>query len=136
MHDRALPRENEKALIFILANRVMAHANLGPKKKKEVLELAATVVMYDHGYKQVQGVDRLSRTWAKRLEASFQFGANTQLLNARHKGSVGYTDQLEAEHPGYIHELYRYAEQTLGNQARYEDLAKCTNARSRIPGEE
>ena len=54
----------------------------------------------------------------------------------QHKGSVADTTQLEAEYPSYIHELYRYAKKTLGNQARYEDLAKCMNARSRVAGEE
>ena len=35
-------------LMFVLANRVMVHAYLGPNEKKEVLEVAAMVTMYDH----------------------------------------------------------------------------------------
>ena len=57
-----MPGEHEKAMIFILANRVMAHANLSEQQKKEVLEHAATVILYDHGYAKVYGVDALTRT--------------------------------------------------------------------------
>ena len=57
VHNHTLPGENEKALMFVLANHVMAHAYLGPNEKKEVLELAAMVIMYDHGYQKVKGIE-------------------------------------------------------------------------------
>ena len=45
--------------MFILANRVMAHPYLGPSEKKAVLELIEIVIMYDHGYQKVKGVEDL-----------------------------------------------------------------------------
>ena len=75
-------------------------------------------------------------TWSKQPEAAFESGADTHPLKARHKGSVSYTTQLEAEHPSYIHKLHRCAKKALGIQACCEDLAKCMSAWSRIAGEE
>ena len=62
MHNRTLPRKNEKALMFVLTNCVMVHAFLGPNKKKDVLELAAMVLVYGHGYQKVKSIGRLART--------------------------------------------------------------------------
>ena len=44
VHNHTLPGENEKALTFVLANRVMERTYLGLNEKKEVLELAAMVI--------------------------------------------------------------------------------------------
>ena len=56
-------------------------------------------------------------------------------LKAHHKGSVAYTEKLEAEYPGYIHVLYRYTERTIGNQLRYEDIAQTMNNKSAVDTE-
>ena len=40
-----LLRENEKALVFILANHMMTHADLSEKERKEVLVLAVRVIV-------------------------------------------------------------------------------------------
>ena len=136
MHDKIKSSKSVKSQIFLLANLVVIHSSLDGKERIEAPKLAASFVFYDHGYRSVSGVIELSGMWSARLETAFESGSDTRPLKARHKGSVAYTNQLEAEHPGYIHELYRYAERTLGNQACYEDLAKCMNARSRIPGED
>ena len=131
-----LLRENEKALVFILANRVMAHADMSKKERKEVLALAARVILYDHGYKQIKGVEGLTRTWATRLDAAFVSGADQHPLKAHYKGRTAYTDKLEKACPGYIRELYRYAERTVSNQASFEDLARTMNSKSNVPGEQ
>ena len=39
----------------------MAHADLSKKERKEVLALAARVILYDHGYKQIKSVKGLTR---------------------------------------------------------------------------
>ena len=55
---------------------------------------------------------------------AFESGTDTRPLKARHKGSVAYTDKLEAEYPGHIHFLYRYAKRSISNQSRYKDIAQ------------
>ena len=95
MHNHTLPGENEKALMFVLANRAMAHAYLGLNEKKEMLELATMVIIYDHGYQKVKGIGGLTRTWARRLVNAFVSRADQYPLKAKHKGRTAYTDKLE-----------------------------------------
>ena len=102
-------------LIFDLANRVIAKSKLTSKERQQVLELAATIIFYNHGYKQVRGLHNLDQLWRRRLTEAYLKGANTDPLQVRHKGSVSYTDKLEGAYPGYICELFRWAQKTLGN---------------------
>ena len=44
------------------------------------LELAATVILYDHGYKQASGILGLTKTWQPRLDAAFISGADQRPL--------------------------------------------------------
>ena len=53
VHGRTNSSKHVKCLIFLLASKVMAHSNLEPKDRVEVLQLAATVIAYDHGYRSV-----------------------------------------------------------------------------------
>ena len=131
IHNRKHPSETVKFLIFDLAQRVMTYSNLNPKMRKKALELSAKLIMYDHGYKKVSGISKLDKTWGKRLEEAYLNGSDTQPLRSRHKGSTSYTDKLERSNPGYIRELYRYAEKTIGNQASYEQLARVMNEKSK-----
>ena len=101
-----MPGEHEKAMIFILANHVMAYANLKEQKKKEVLELAATVVLYNHGYSKIYPVNALTWTWSKRLDAALFSGTSVHPLRALQKGRMPYTDKLEEAEPGYALFLY------------------------------
>ena len=93
------------------------------------------VTSYNYRFRQVWGVNKLGKTWTQRLEAAFESVADTHPLKVRHKGSVAYTDKLEAEYPGYIHFLYGYAEHTIGNQSRYEDIARTMNKKSAVDTE-
>ena len=139
LHKRALPGENEKNLIFILTNRVLTQAANKEERRRQAktaLELAATVILYDHGYKKVSGVYGLTETWQPRLDAAFISGADQRPLRSKHKGRTAYTDKLERSHPGYIRELYRYAERTLGGQASFEDLAQTMNNKSEVRAEQ
>ena len=114
----------------------MAHADMSKKERNEVLALVARVILYGHGYKKIKGVEGLTRTWAIRLDAAFVSGADQHPLKAHYKGRTAYTDKLEKAFPGYIRELYRYAERTVSNQASFEDLARTMNSKSNIPGEQ
>ena len=100
-----------------------------------MLELAAIVIMYDHGYQKLKSTEGLTRTWARRLDDAFVSEADQHPLKAKHKGRTAYTDKLKRAELGYIHELYRKSERTLGNQTSFEDLARNMNAWSKVPGE-
>ena len=131
--------EAERSYVFILANCVLSNVTtqeLNSKDRDEVLANAARVIAYDNGFKEVKGLCGLTRTWRKRLYAALVSGVDQHPLRAHYKGRTAYTDTLERAHPGYIRELYRYAEKTLGNQASYEDLARTMNAKSKAPFED
>ena len=53
IHNKVNSSETVKFLTFLLANRVMAHSKLEQKDRKKVLEHAATVIFYNHGYRKV-----------------------------------------------------------------------------------
>ena len=134
LHNKKFPDENLKYLIFALANLVTAHSNLAADKetRKQVLEYSATLLFYDHGYKQVQGISSLDKTWGTRLENAFVNGSDTRPFLGRYTGRISYTDRLEKTHPGYIRQLYRYAEKTVGNQATFQSLANTMNKKSAV----
>lgn len=62
IHNRKRPSETLKFLIFDLACRVINHSNLGVKMRKKPLLLAAKLLMYDHGHKEVKGISNLNKT--------------------------------------------------------------------------
>ena len=130
VHRRVNSSETAKYLIFLLANRVMAWSKLERKDRKQVLVYSATIILYDHGYKKVKGSGELTKTWEKRLEAAYLSGADTNPLETRYKRRISLADRLDKEHPGYIRQLYRYAEKIIGNQASFEDLARTMNCKS------
>ena len=88
------------------------------------------MILFDHGYKQVSGVLGLTETWKSRLYAAFVSGADHHPLQSKHKRRTAYTNKLDATHPGYIHELYRYAEKTLGYQASFDNITRTMNKKS------
>ena len=62
-------------------------------------------------------------TCGNRFEDAFQNGNATHPLCDKRKGSTAYTKKIEANHPGVIHNLYRYAQQTIGNQSSFIFIA-------------
>ena len=63
LHKKVYPDENLKYLIFDMANRVTAYSNLQSRLRRQVIQHAATVLFYDHGYKGVKGMSSLDHTW-------------------------------------------------------------------------
>ena len=59
VNDGVLLGGNRKAFIFMLANPVFAHTNLGKKERKEVLGFAARIILFDHGFRKHQGVSEI-----------------------------------------------------------------------------
>ena len=127
LHKGKLPTENVKYLIFVLSHRVMSHSKLDAEDAKvsqQVCEYAAKLLMYDHGYKQVKGISKLTSTWGERLSNAFKGGSDTRPLQSHVRGRTKYTDKIESEHPGLLRRIFRYAQHAIGNQASFEDIAR------------
>ena len=80
VHDNIGSRNAVKSQVFLLAILVVIYLRLDNKEQKEALKLAADIVFYDHGYKSICGVNKLRRTWSKRLKAAFVEGADNTLI--------------------------------------------------------
>lgn len=130
IHNRKMPDEFLKYLIFDLSSQVLKGTNMPKKLQNRVLAAAATVHFYDCGYKQVAGISNLEKVWRERLNQCHINGSNTRPLQTRYMGRTKYTDKIESDYPGYIREMYRYAEKTIGNQSSFTALAKTMNSKS------
>ena len=129
------PSTEVKAQILLCTERVMRRSNLAEKKRKQVRNTVAKVLMYDHGYKAVAGITNLESTWGRRLDNAFQTGTDTNPLGNNIKGKVSYVVKFTAEHgSGSIRQLFRYAQDTIGNQANYTEIAICMNEKARANG--
>jgi hypothetical protein len=74
--------------------------------------------------------------WDKKLQDYFQSGDETdRAVSPRHAGSRDYVTRMENIHPGYLHELWRYAVKTKGSAAKFQELAETMNLKSAAPGE-
>ena len=48
---------------------------------------------------------------------------------------MAYLDYIDKKHCGFVHELYRYASDTVGSKASFLAMSLCMNERSQINGE-
>ena len=73
-------------------------------------------MFYDHGYTGVYG---LSNRWAwnSRVDVANKTGNTAHPLRGQYKGIKSIASCIEKEHPGYIHELYRFV-QMFSTQTR------------------
>lgn len=134
VHKRKEMDERTRSLTLLLYNEVMSKSpKLSSAERKDVLKDAATIVMYDQGYEKVSGITKINKTWYRRLLAYFKTGDGRTPLKNKSKGRFSYRDKIEAEHPGYITELYRKAEQRMGWQGSFPAMAAKINMISRTP---
>ena len=129
---RKEPCETLRGSLLDFVQRVMQHSNLkGAVDRDEVLRLCAKILFYDFGYKEVKGISNMYKTWDKRVQQSHQCGSDLHPLRSKVHGYPAYTVQLEKDHPGYIRDLFRYAQKTIGYQASFEELARTMNEKSK-----
>ena len=69
-------------------------------------------------------------TCGNRLEDAFQNGNATHHLRDKRKGNTAYTDKIEANPPGVIRKLYRYAKQAIGIQSLFIFIAQTMNRKA------
>ena len=81
------------------------------------------MLFHDSGYKSVQGLFHLDKTWRKRMEDSYCPGSNNHPLCGLYKGAHRHTDRFDEENPVGMLKYFRYAQKAIGNQASWADLA-------------
>jgi hypothetical protein len=75
--------------------------------------------------------------WDKSLTKALETGEDTDsVISPRNAGTKSNTFQMEVKHPGYLHELWRYAIRTKGSGATYRELAETMNEKSASPAEQ
>ena len=56
-------------------------------------------------------------------------------LIANHKASISYVDIIENDHPGYLHELYRYTTKIVCHKSSFAEIAIVMNDKSSVSPE-
>lgn len=109
---------------------------LAYKRRQEIAKAACRQVAYDLGYKQPLAHAQLPY-WYGRLQDAFATGADQEdPVSPSQCGRQSYVQDIEDRHPGYLHELFRYATDEKGALASFPELAECMNENSAIPGEQ
>lgn len=104
-------------------------------RRNFIAKAACRQVAYDLGYKAPLAATRLPY-WYGSLNVAIADGENQDPVSPSRSGSRKYTDDLDRLHPGYLRELYRYAESVLGSLSTWDELAESMNLKSATPGEE
>ena len=76
--------------------------------------------------------------WDKEVSTLLNTGDTTvgMYLKPSARGSLAYVDYLEKKCPGYLHDMYRYSINTIGEKASFMTISECMNERSRTSTEE
>jgi hypothetical protein len=105
------------------------------KERQEIAKAACIQVAYDLGYKQPLAQTQLPY-WYGRLQDAIATGEDQDPVSPSQCGRQSYVKDIEEQHPGYLHELFRYAIDVKGALATYLELADCMNEKSAVPGEQ
>ena len=135
IHSRKLASERERHMAIHTATLWgWLDPCLTQKKRSRIARAACTQIAYDFGYSAPLAHARLP-AWYGSINAAISLGENDDPVSPSQCGSNTYVSQIELKHPGYIRELFRYANVTKGCLASFEDLADIMNLKSGAPGE-
>ena len=111
--------------------------NDSSKTKKERMRIAKAAclqVSYDRGFKIPLGHTQLTE-WRSVINDMIDGkSANTKdnPLDSNHRGTKKYTDEIDKRYPGYLVQLFRFAQKTAGAKAGFVVLAETMNLKSAI----
>ena len=97
--------------------------------RQQIANAACRQVAYDQGFPKSTGGSQLHK-WRSKLLDGVVDGKVDPIGREKVRGRVAYTEKIEKAHPGYLHELYRYATLTKGAMATFQELADCMNSKS------
>ena len=83
---------------------------------------------FDYGFSNDLAATRLP-SWYLKTNESINSGESQDPCSPSHAGSISYCSNIEKTHPGYLHELYRYAESVQGPTATLAELTSSMNAK-------
>ena len=75
-------------------------------------------------------------TLVKKFINDLTIGLTKSILDMKHKGTKSYTAQVQLRHPTFLHDLYRYATEILGDSATFEEIAIVMNQKYHRANEE
>ena len=107
------------------------------KRQKEIAEAACKLISYDFGFALPIKGTRFT-VWHQEIQDLYN-GVSTKKKKDGHvemKMKMGskrgtYTDQVERDYPGYLHETFRQATKRIGPTASWVDYAEAMNAIAR-----
>ena len=108
--------------------------NLTANERMRISVAACRQVAYDRGFQKPLAHTQVSK-WFCCLDSSLKEGKKLDPLSPSILGKKSYVQKIEENHPGYLHELFRYATRTKGANASFGELAKQMNLKSNVPGE-
>ena len=104
------------------------------KEKARIAKAACKQVSYDRGFKASIGWTQLTE-WRKNINDMID-GVSVNMkdnpLDSNHRGTKKYTDEIDKRYPGYLVQLFRYAQKTAGAKAGFVVLAETMNLKSAI----
>ena len=73
--------------------------------------------------------------WVGKIYDAILTGESADPVSPVYCGSSKYVTTIEKNNPGYLHELFRYAQSVKGNVATFAELKEVMNEKSSAPGE-
>ena len=135
VHSRKQASKEDRYRILLTAHTWgWSNPALTYQNKLRLARAASRLIAYDPGYSKRIAYSTLM-AWDNETKIVIKNGTVdiSTLLEPKHKGSSSYTSQIETKHPGYLHDLYRYASKTYGSKASFAILAAAMNLKSRVP---
>jgi len=131
---RKSPDQKMRLLMVHVATEY-GYVESSPAKKKEIATAACCLVAYDNGLLQPPKGTMLDK-WVKQLDQAIknpeEFDLNDVLGNKKMGPKMGtYTERIEQQHPGFLHQMYRLACKEIGADSNWRDLADEMNVQSR-----
>lgn len=103
-------------------------------ERHRIANAACHQVGYDFGYPRPLASSQMP-VWFAKIHQSIATGDTGDPLSPSTANRASYVSEIEDAHPGYMLELFRYAQNVLGTMATFSELADCMNKKSAAPGE-
>ena len=137
IHKRRQATAHEKMMVLVVASR-WGHDSLDKSHADRIrlLRAAGRLVAYTNGYSREFGYSTMV-CWKKEIHSQIIIlGENSsQVAKSSNGGSVRYTDQIETDHPGYLHYLFRKVIKKIGYNSGFKEIAHNMNLTSMIQSE-
>ena len=134
IHDQKYASKEEKVMT-LLACKNWGWDDSGTtwSMKIRMARAASRLVAYDAGYCLPFGHSNLIEL-DNEVKLSLSKGNKSvkEYFCDTRGGKIAYLDFMNKKHPGYVHELYRYASNTLGAKASFFVISLCMNQISQI----